>query len=92
LSKVEEIADSIHRELNQTLLDGVFENSAKQIALEIALLDSVRESQVENSIPLQIIGRDVSTYLEFVEKNTSHDINGHLTSARAEIANLLNTL
>ena len=87
LGKVEEVATKFHSDLNQSLLEGNFENAAKQIAFEIALLEQTNDNHM-SSVPLATVERDITTYNEMINKSSS-GISSYLESARSEVIKTL---
>lgn len=89
LSKIEGLATVIHNDLNDSLLEGNFDNAAIEIAREVALLEQTNDNQIVESVILGTVKRDISTYSKMIE-SSSVGISNHLVSARSDIERLLN--
>lgn len=89
MSIVNETAEKVHNELNQSLLEGNFNTAASQIALGIALLEQLHDNQLQGSNQVRTLERDIITYQDLVGGQSHDGISNNLVSARSQILNVL---
>lgn len=92
MSIIESTVTEIHSELNRSLLEEDFETAAKKIALELALVEQVRDNQLSGSEELiesmSVVERDITTYKERVDLS-SNGISNYMESARSIMSDKL---
>lgn len=90
-----ELATNFHNELNCSLLDGDYEGAANKIALEVALLENIKENQLKyanlgdamNPIK-ETLERDIFTYEERVNLS-SRGVTSYMESAKDYVRKVL---
>ena len=87
--RLDDAAKNLHNKVNHYLLENNYEEVARYIALESALLASHEDNRPRTNPLLDVLETDILTYSEKINKSSS-GISTYVDSAKEEIAQLLN--